>query len=104
MNPFWNECTAQKYQQLGFSPADYSLILKVGNVKVSAIEHPFMGVALIFESITSRAVCQYESSAPANCSVEQIAGLIYLNVAENFRDSASLFKAYFQKLGIPLFQ
>jgi hypothetical protein len=103
MNPFWNEHTAQKYQQLGFSPADYSLILKVGSVNVSAVEHP-LGVALFFESITSRAACQYESSAPANCSVEQIAGLIYLNIAENFRDSAALFKAHFQKLGIPLFQ
>jgi len=65
---------------------------------------PFKGVALTFESFTPRTMCQYEVSLPECCSVEQIAGLIYVNIAQNFRDSAAMCKAHFQKLGLPLFQ
>jgi len=95
---------AEKYRQLGFAPAGISLELKVSDVSVSAVEHPWKGVALFFESYMIRSMCQYESSVPTNCSVEQIAGLIYINVAQNFPDSAAQFKAHFQALGIPLFQ
>jgi hypothetical protein len=83
---------------------DVSLKIKIGDVSINAVEHPFKGVVLIFRSITPRTMCQYEVSLPERSSAEQIAGLIYVNVAENFRDSAAMFKAHFQKLGLTLFQ
>ena len=104
MKPFSNPSTAEKYCQLGFSTADLSLRLTIGNVSIHAVEHPYKGVALIFESTTPRTMCQYEVSIPERCSVEQIAGLIYVNVVQNFRGSAEMYKAHFQKLGLPLFQ
>lgn len=76
----------------------------IGNVSIYAVEHPFKGVALTFESITSRTMCQYEVSLPERCSAEQIAGLIYVNISENFRDDAAMCKSHFQKLGLTLFQ
>jgi hypothetical protein len=36
--------------------------------------------------------------------MEQIAGLIYANIAENFGDNKEACKAHFHILGIPLFQ
>jgi hypothetical protein len=104
VKPFSNPGTAEKYRQLGFSAADVSLRLTIGDVSIYAVEHPFKGVALIFESITPRIMCQYEVSLPERCSVEQIAGLIYVNVVQNFRGSAEKYKAHFQELGLPLFQ
>ena len=104
MKFFSDASTDEKYYRLGFSAADFSLKITIGDVSISAVEHPFKGVALIFKSITPRTMCQYEVSLPERCSAEQIAGLIYVNVAENFRDSAAMFKAHFQKLGLTLFQ
>src|SRR5213080_2650675 len=104
MKVFLNPEMEQKYQRLGFSPADLSLKVSIGNVSVYAVEHPFKGVMLTFESFTSRSMCQYQVTLPAKCSVEQIAGLIYLNIAHNFRDSKDAFKVHFEKLGIALFQ
>ena len=101
---FSNPSTDEKYRKLGFSPERLSLKLTVGNVSIYAIEHPFKGVALTIESFTSRRLSQSEVTLPEKCSVEQIAGLIYLNVAQNYRDSAELFKAYFSQIGIALFQ
>jgi hypothetical protein len=50
------------------------------------VEHPIKGVVLIFECITPSTMCQFETSLPELCSVEQIAGLIYVNITPNFRD------------------
>lgn len=100
MKFFSDPGTAEKYRQLGFSPADLSLRLIIGDLSIYALEHPFKGVVLIFESITPRTMCQYEVSLPEHCSVEQVAGLIYVNIAQNFRGSAEIFKAHFEKLGL----
>lgn len=96
--------TDEKYRKLGFSEDGLCMKLRVGNVSVSAVGHPFKGVALIFESYLPRTICQYESSLPASCSLEKIAGLIYLNVVQNFRDSKDAWKVHFEKLGVALFQ
>lgn len=104
LKPFSNSGIAEKYCQLGFSATGLSLRLTIGDVSIYAVEHPYKGVALIFESITPRTMCQYEVSIPERCSVEQIAGLIYVNVVQNFRGSAEMYKAHFQELGLPLFQ
>jgi hypothetical protein len=104
MELFSDPGTAEKYRQLGFSAADLSMKLAIGDVSVYAVGHPLKGVALIFESITPRTMCQYEVSLPERCSVEQIAGLIYVNIVQNFRASAEMYKAHFQKLGLPPFQ
>lgn len=102
--PFLDLGAAERYYQLGFLDSGLSLNLTVGHVSIDAVEHPFKGVVLIFESITTRTMCQYEASLPAFCSKEQIAGLIYVNIAENFRDHAEMYKGHFQKLGLSLFQ
>jgi hypothetical protein len=104
MKVFSSPSTDEKYRQLGFSPVDLSMKLTIGNVSIDAVEHPMKGVVLIFECITPRTLCQYETSLPERCSVEQIAGLIYVNITLNFRDNAKVCKAHFQKLGLPLFQ
>jgi hypothetical protein len=101
---FLDQRAAEKYYQLGFSDAEFSLKLTIGSVSINAVEHPFNGIILIFESITARTMCQYESSLPVFCSKEQIAGLIYVNIAENFRDHKLMFKNHFQSRGLPLFQ
>src|ERR1035438_2109234 len=91
--PFLNPSTAEKYRRLGFVSADICMTLKIGNVSISAVENPLSGVALFFESAGNRTACQYESCAPEKCGVEQIAGLIDINIATNFRDSAELFRS-----------
>ena len=103
MKFFSDPSTAEKYYRLGFSVADLSLRITLGDVSIYAVEHPIKGVALSFKSITPRTMCHYEVFLPERCSVEQIAGLIYVNIAENFRDSGAIFKAHFQKLGLKLF-
>ena len=70
VKPFSNPGTAEKYRHLGFSATDLSFRLTIGDVSICAVEHPFKGVALIFESITPRTMCQYEVSLPERCSVE----------------------------------
>ena len=106
MKPISNSATAQKYDRLGFLlvEREYCLRLTLGNISISGVEHPWNGVRLTFESFTARTMHQHESCLPERCSVEQIAGLIYVNVVQNFRDRAPMFKAHFQLLGIPLFQ
>ena len=51
-----------------------------------------------------RRMCQYEVWLPERCSIEQIAGLIYVNILQSFQDSAATCKTYFHTLAIPLFQ
>jgi len=104
MKIFSAPSTDEKYRHLGFSPVDLAMKLKIGNVSILAVEHPIKGVVLIFECIAPRTMCQYETSLPEVCSVEQIAGLIYVNIALNFSDTAETCKAYFQDLGLSLFQ
>jgi hypothetical protein len=104
MNFFSDPSTAEKYNRLGFLPAGFSLRLTIGDVSIYAVGHPFKGVALTFESIRPRTMCQYEVSLPELCSVEQIAGLIYVNIVNNFSDSREMYKAHFEKLELRLFQ
>jgi len=104
MKAFSDPGTEEKYLKLGFVPDGLSLKLTVGEVSVYAIEHPWKGAALTLESITPRTATQYEVACPTKCSREQIAGLIYVNIARNFRHSAEAFKTHFEKLGVPLFQ
>ncbi len=58
---------------------------------------------LMLTSFTPRTATQYEAACPTKCSTEQIAGLIYVNIATNFRDSAETFNAHFQQLGVSTF-
>jgi hypothetical protein len=104
MSFFSDPGTAEKYHRLGFSDDSFSLKIKIGDVSIDAVEHPLRGVVLMFQSVTVRTACMYEVSLPESCSVEQIASLIYVNIAENFRCNVPTCKAHFQKLGIPLFQ
>ena len=104
MKAFSDPSTEQKYLKLGFVPDRLSLKLTVGKVSVYAVEHPWKGAALTLESITPRTATQYEVACPTKCSREQIAGLIYVNIVRNFRDSAEAVKMHFEKLGVPLFQ
>jgi hypothetical protein len=101
---FSDQNTEDKYLKLGFVAVGLSLKLTVGKVSVYAVEHPWKGAALTLESFTPRTMTQYTVACPSKCSRERIAGLIYMNIAENFRDSAGAFKAHFQQLGVPLFQ
>jgi hypothetical protein len=96
---FANPNTNEKYRKLGFLPDGLFLKLTVGNVSVYAGDHLFKGMALIFESFARRSICQYEVTLPEKCSVEQIAGPIYLNVTQNFRDAKEAFRTHFEKLG-----
>jgi hypothetical protein len=101
---FADQSTDEKYRLLGFSPDGLSMTLTIESVSICAVEYPVKCVVLIFTSIKPRTACHYEASLPESCGVEQIAGLIYANIAENFRDSAAACKVHFQKLGLPLFQ
>jgi hypothetical protein len=104
MKIFSNAEVERRYLSLGFIHSDLFFKLSVGNVTVYAVEHLWKGVVLTFELFTSRSMCQYEVSLPQKCSVEQIAGLIYVNIAESHRESAGAWKSHFESLGVPLFQ
>lgn len=104
MNPLSNPEVEAKYRRLGFASAELSLKLTVGGVSVHAVEHLWKGVVLTFERFTSRSMALYEVPVPEKCSVEQIAGLIYANIALNHRDCAPAWKSYFAALDIHLFQ
>ncbi len=104
MTAFSDPNTEKKYLKLGFIPDGLSLKLTVGNVSISAVEHPWKGAMLMLTSFSLRTATQYEVACPTKCTTEQIAGLIYVNIVKNFRDSAEAFKAHFQQLGFPLFQ
>ena len=101
---FSDPSTEDKYLKLGFVPDGLSLKLTVGKVSVYAVEHPWKGAMRTLESFTPRRMSQYTVGCPTRCSREQIANLIYMNIAQNFRDSAEAFKAHFQQIGVPLFQ
>lgn len=101
---FSDPSTEAKYLSLGFVPEGRSLKLSVGNVSVYATEHPWKDAILVLESFSPRTMTQYDIACPTKCSAEQIAGLIYMNVATNFQDSADAFKSHFEKIGVPLFQ
>ena len=104
MSLFSDPGTAEKYYLLGFSDDDMSLKLTIDCVSINAVEYPGKCVALFFKSFTPRSMCLYDTFLPESCSIEQVAGLIYVNIAHNFRDHKEEFKAHLQKLGIPLFQ
>ena len=104
MKVFSKPVTEANYRRLGFAQDDLSFKLCVGNVSVYAVEHLWKGVVLTFESFTSRSMCQYDVSLPEKCSVEQIAGMIYMNISTNHRESAGAWKSYFEQLGVALFQ
>jgi hypothetical protein len=104
MNHFADPNTAAKYDRLGFFSEGLLLRLEIGNVSITAAEHPWKGVVLLFQSFTKRSVSQFDVSLPTKCTVEQIAGLIYVNIAHNYRDSAEAWKNYFESLGIHMFQ
>jgi len=101
---FSDKALQAKYASLGFTPSDLGMGLQVGAVKLEAVEHPFKGVVVFFSGSTKRSMTQYEAGVAKACSVEQVAGLIYANVAMNFRDDAEAFKDHLSTLGIPLFQ
>jgi hypothetical protein len=104
MNYFSDPSTAAKYDRLGFLPEGLLLILRIGNVSISAAEHPWKGVVLLFQSFTSRRMSQFDVSLPTKCTVEQVAGLIYINIAHNFSDSKDACKSYFESRRIHMFQ
>ena len=89
-----------KYELLGFTADGVGMVLQLGNTKITAVEHPLKGVALIFSSIGGRSASYFESSAPAHASIEQIAALIYFNVAMNIASDAETCKRRFRGLGI----
>jgi hypothetical protein len=99
---FADQITDEKYRLLGFSPDGMSMTLTIESVSICAVEYPVKCVVLIFTSIKPRTASHYEVSLPESCSVEQIAGLIYANIVQNFRDSATAFKGHFRKLGLSL--
>lgn len=94
----------EQVPETGICPDGLSLKLTVGGVSLYAVEHPWKGATITLESYTARTTTQYSVACPTKCSTEQIAGLIYMNVAQNFRHSAEAFKEHFKKFGIPLFQ
>lgn len=94
----------QNYVRLGFVPDQLSLTLKVGCVELKALDYPFGGIALFFSGVRSDAAAQFEIRVPNLCSPEMVAGMIYANIARVFPKDAPIWKGYFQKLNLPLFQ
>jgi hypothetical protein len=92
------------YCRLGFVPDGLNMKLKVGRVELVAIQNPLRGIAVFFTSVRPDVATQYEITLPVLCSPELIAGMIYVNFAQNFREDAAECKRYFQALSIPLFQ
>ena len=93
----------EKYQRLGFAITPLGMELKIGRVKISAAEHPWKGVVLIFTCFEPRRRVQFDVGIPTVCSVEQIAAMIYANFLITFRDQAAC-RAYFESLEIHAFQ
>ena len=77
--------------------------LRIGNVQLSAGEHPWRGVVLL-TCITPRTMAQFDIAVPTACSAEQIAELIYTNIVLNFREEAEICKRHFEARGMLLFQ
>lgn len=94
----------EKYRRLGFKSTPLGMELRIGNVELSAAEHPWKGVVIIFTCITPRAMSQFDVAVPTRCSVEQIAGLIYVNITTNCHHDAETCRRHFEALNVPLFQ
>ena len=45
---------------------------------------------------------QFDVAVPTRCSAEQIAGLIYVNIATNGRQDADTCRRHFEALNVPL--
>ena len=78
--------------------------LQIGRLEIQAVEHPYKGVALFLRAISNRTVGEIETCAPACASAEQIACLIYINVARWMKAEAASCKRYFEELNLHLFQ
>jgi len=100
--PFVSANVEQKLKQLGFMHAGLGMQLRIGRTKLQVVEGPMLMISI--SSFGPRAMCSYDVKCPTFCSKEQIAGLIYANMAMNFKQDADTFKAHLQSLGIPLFQ
>ncbi len=94
----------KKYRSLGFIDHELGLKTSIGAVQLEAVEHPYYGVALFFQHIDRRTATQFEIMAPAACSIEQIAGLIYVNFVQSFPEAVPMCRRHFEKLNIHLFQ
>jgi hypothetical protein len=104
MRFFSSDSVAAKYDRLGFHAEGLLLKLDIGNFSISAAEHPWRGIVLFFQRSSPRTIGAFDAALPAKCSLEQIAGLIYVNIACNSHEDGAACKAYFQTIGIPLFQ
>lgn len=101
---FCDQSLAAKYSKLGFVATDLGMDLRIGQVRLGAVEHPLKGVVVFFTSVTPRTATHYESGVASACSVEQIAGVIYANFAMNFREDAEACKQHFEARGVRIFQ
>src|SRR5579863_1531310 len=101
---FSDAALGAKYRSLGFVSDGPSSTLKIGDVELLAVEHPLNGVVIFFTHISPRTMAQFEISLPIRCSTEQIAGMIYANIAKICPDQAAAWKRHFQQLKVPLFQ
>lgn len=97
---FSNTVAKQNYERLGFKSNGVGMELVIGSTKITAVEHPLNGVALIFSSVGARTACFFESSAPTYTSLEQIAALIYSNLALSRSSDAKVCIGLFASLGI----
>jgi hypothetical protein len=102
---FENHYVESKFRQIGFTPRGLAALeVIIGTVKLTAMEHPFFGVALWFASVAGRSAAQFEITMPVSASVEQIAGLIYANFSYVFPDEVEVCKEYLEARQMPLFQ
>ena len=101
---FSNHELEEKYRRLGFQCEGWGMHLRIGKVDIHAVEHPYKGVALFLSCYTPRTLCHFETCAPVCASIEQIACLIYVNVARSMRDQEPACKEYLEKLVLNVFQ
>jgi len=93
-----------KLGRLGFANTSLGLELVISGVVISAAEHPWKGVVLVFTSIQSRTMTQFDVALPTRCSSEQIAALIYANFLIALREHAPACREHFEALHVPVFQ
>lgn len=98
-----SECET-KLRPLGFVKGSLGFELTIGTVVICAAENPWKGVVLIFTSIQSRTMTQFDVAFPARCSIEQIAALIYVNLLTALREHAPACREHFEALQVPIFQ
>jgi hypothetical protein len=101
---FSNAAVEANYRRLGFVPDGATLKLRVGPVRLTAIQHPLGGVEVVFTVVEPDMAAQFEIWLPDHCSTELIAGMIYSNIAKNLGEDAMTWKRHFQDLKVPLFQ